>query len=88
MASLTEQQESDFDWFMDKRKDLFNEYGYSFVVIENKKVIKVYKGFDSSTELKALDEMYALKSPGTYLVQGLTDDEKYYYGAVRCASYV
>ncbi|MBR1599315.1 MAG: hypothetical protein IJ661_10470 [Lachnospiraceae bacterium] len=86
VTGLTKQQEADFTWFLENRKFLFEKYGYSFIVIENKIVIKVYEGFDDAVELKALDEMYKIKEAGTYIVQGLTEDENY-YGAVRCANY-
>lgn len=86
MGGLTSQQEEDFNWFMENRKQLFKQYGESFVVIENKSVIKAYEGIGDEVEDRALEDMHKIKKSGTFIVQGLTDDEAYYFDTVRCAS--
>lgn len=66
-------QNSDFLWYIDNLKSLFDKYGKSFVAIKDKKVLGVYDSYaDGVTE--------TLKSEpvGTFIVQQCGSDESAY----------
>ena len=59
------QQSIDFKWFRDNIKELFKNYGYSYVVIKNKRVLGSY-----NTMIEGFNEMIKNgEKLGTFIIQ-------------------
>lgn len=63
----------DFNWFIQNRKQLYEEYGDSYVVIKNMAVIGVY-----SSHADGVNETSRTEDLGTFIVQHCTIDESGY----------
>ena len=57
-------QENDFQWFLEKYKDLFEKYGDCYLVIKDKSVLGVYKTYAEGVENALKNEEI-----GTFIVQ-------------------
>lgn len=57
-------QEKDYIWFLDNYSRIHNEYGDSFVVVKNKKVIGSYKTYKDAL-IKTIKE----EKIGSFIIQ-------------------
>jgi len=73
MSSLSEQQQADFDWYVENLLDLYFKYGPKHVAIKNKTVLGVYDSFAD-----AVKHTREYQEPGTFIVQKLGHDESAY----------
>lgn len=65
-------QEKDYKWFCDNIKILFDEYGYAYVAIKNKKVLGTYTSvIDGINDMKKKKEKL-----GTFIIQKCAPDNK------------
>ena len=65
--------EDDYKWFLEKFEELYNEYGESYIVIKNKKVLGVYKTYAEGVRTTETTEKL-----GTFIVQKCDRDESAY----------
>jgi hypothetical protein len=62
---------TDYKYFKDNLAKFYKEYGHSYIVIKERKVIGVFDEFD-----EALHEMPKTEEPGTFIIQECVDDPK------------
>lgn len=73
MIRNNENQHSDFEWYKDHLKELYDQYGECIVVIKNKKVLGTYTSFGEASRCAL-----AYNLPGTFIIQKLGPDEDSY----------
>lgn len=66
-------QNSDYKWFVDNCKKLFQEFGPVYLVIKNKTVLGSYESYAAGVRAALLCE-----APGTFIVQKCGSDESAY----------
>jgi hypothetical protein len=66
-----DQQNLDFDYFLENMGTLYREYGNKFVVIKNQNVLGVYDNFNSAYETTLETEEI-----GTFLIQECFDNKE------------
>ena len=73
----TEQQDADFDWYVDNLINLHMRFGDGYAIISDKRVIGVYDTFNDACDMaeRCLD-------PGTFLVQKLGTDSSAYTAVI------
>lgn len=60
----------DYEWYLENYKQLFEEYGDSYVAIKNKKVIGVY-----NTYAEGVKNTEKTESIGSFIIQKCGQDE-------------
>ena len=66
-------QHQDFEWFLSHYQDLFEEYGHTFLVIKNKKVLGAYDSY-----AQGVREAEKTEALGTFIVQECNGDPSAY----------
>ncbi len=66
-------QETDYKWFLENYKKLFEEYGDSYLAIKDQKVLGVYASY-----AEALHETEKTETIGSFIVQYCNGDETGY----------
>jgi hypothetical protein len=67
------ERKQDFDFFIEKYKELYNEYGHKFLVIRNQRILGSY-----DTELEAITDTKKQYPLGSFIVQECNGDESGY----------
>jgi hypothetical protein len=65
-----DQQDIDFNYFLENMKDFYRSYGQKFVVVKNQDILGVYENFD-----KALESTLKTEKMGTFLIQECFDSK-------------
>ena len=65
--------ERDFEWFLENYEDLYREYGISYIVIKNAKVLGAYASCGEAVRKTAQTEAL-----GTFIVQFCNGDASGY----------
>lgn len=65
-------QYDDFEWFLSKRMELFQEYGHCFIAIKSKRILGVYNTF-----AEAVYATLATEEIGTFIVQECHGEANY-----------
>jgi len=65
-----DQQDVDFNYFLENMKDFYRSYGQKFVVVKNQGILGVYENFD-----KALESTLKTEKMGTFLIQECFDSK-------------
>ena len=66
-------QDSDFVWFINNYKELYNLYGHSFLAIKDECVLGSYRSFK-----KALDATTQSEEIGSFIIQECSGNESAY----------
>ncbi len=59
-----DKQLEDFEWFVQNYKQLFEEYGYCYLAIKDKKVLGAYQSF-----AEAVNKTSEVEEDGSFIVQ-------------------
>jgi len=65
------QQDSDFNYFLENMNNFYRSYGQKFVVVKNQGVLGVYENFN-----KALESTLKTEEMGTFLIQECFDSRE------------
>lgn len=63
------QQDQDFNYFLDNMESLYNVHGHKFVAVKNMDILGVYDNFD-----EALENTLKTEELGTFLIQECFDN--------------
>jgi len=64
-----DQQDIDFNYFLENMESFYSTYGQKFVVVKNRSVLGVYDNFDD-----ALETTLKTEELGTFLIQECFDN--------------
>jgi len=65
------QQDQDFNYFLENMENLYHTHGHKFVVVKNQSIMAVYNNFMDAYETTAKTE-----EPGTFLIQECFDNKE------------
>jgi len=65
------QQDQDFNYFLENMENLYRTYGQKFVVVKNHSILAVYDDF-----MAAYENTLKTEEPGTFLIQECFDDKE------------
>lgn len=65
-----DQQNLDFQYFLDNMEAFFHKYGHKFVVVKNQNILAVYDDF-----MKAYESTLKTEEIGTFLIQECFDSK-------------
>jgi len=65
------QQDLDFNYFLENMNNFYRSYGQKFVVVKNQGVLGVYENFN-----KALETTLKTEEMGTFLIQECFDSKE------------
>jgi len=66
-----DQQDLDFNYFLENMNKLYRKYGNKFVVVKNQNVLGAYNDFN-----KALETTLKTEEMGTFLIQECFDNKE------------
>ena len=78
-----EMQKIDFKWFLDNYKNLFEQYGISYLAIKNQKVIGSFKSFVEGVEQTSKREPI-----GTFIIQKCDGTEAAYTNYISSMNFM
>ena len=78
-----EMQKLDFKWFLDNYKNLFEQYGISYLAIKNQKVIGSFKSFAEGVEKTLKNEPI-----GTFIIQKCDGTEAAYTNYISSMNFM
>jgi len=65
------QQDLDFNYFLENMNDFYRSYGQKFVVVKNQGILGVYENFNN-----ALESTLKTEEMGTFLIQECFDSKE------------
>ena len=78
-----EMQKLDFEWFLDNYKNLFEQYGISYLAIKNQKVIGSFNSFAEGVEETLKNEPI-----GTFIIQKCDGTESAYTNYISSMNFM
>ena len=65
------QQDQDFNYFLENMEEFYHTYGQKFVVVKNQGILAVYDDF-----MAAYEATLKTEEPGTFLIQECFDNKE------------
>ena len=78
-----DQQDIDFEWFVENYDDLFARYGNKFLAIKNKTVLGAYDSY-----ISGINETSKSEPMGTFIVQQCNGDESGYTNYISSMNFM
>jgi len=68
---MVDQQDLDFDYFLENMEDLYHKYGNKFIALKSRNIIGVYDNF-----INAYESTLKTEEIGTFLIQECFDNKE------------